>query len=203
MELLYAAGGGDTGAFNELVLRYGPVMQRAALAVLRDVSDAEDAAQDGWVALWRSCPAIARERRVDGSAIGIIVHTGRLAAFAILRKRAAKKRGEGHPERHEKEVRRALHNLHQYRRHGVNYEMCERTPETDPLEKMGMVHRLVFQLPPDCAAKLDGYFFQGKSLTELAVERACGIPEVQRGLNDAIQIIRHLARKEPEMSEAA
>ena len=56
-ELAARAAGGDGEAFGELVDRHAPVARRAARLVLGNEEDADDAAQDGFLAAWR---AIAR-----------------------------------------------------------------------------------------------------------------------------------------------
>jgi RNA polymerase sigma-70 factor, ECF subfamily len=52
-ELVERARGGDSAAFGELVDRHRSAVYRAALAVLRSHADAEDAAQDAFVAAYR------------------------------------------------------------------------------------------------------------------------------------------------------
>jgi RNA polymerase sigma-70 factor (ECF subfamily) len=45
---------GDEEAFGRLVAEHGPAARRLARLVLRDVNDADDAVQDGFLAAWRS-----------------------------------------------------------------------------------------------------------------------------------------------------
>lgn len=47
---------GDAKAFGVLVERYAPMVRRLTRAVLRHAADADDAAQDAFVAVWTSLP---------------------------------------------------------------------------------------------------------------------------------------------------
>lgn len=53
-ELAALAARGDGEAFGELVDRHAPVARRAARLVLGAEEDADDAAQDGFLAAWRA-----------------------------------------------------------------------------------------------------------------------------------------------------
>ena len=52
-ELVIRATAGDGEAFGHLVERYAPAVRRLTRAVLRDDQDADDAAQEGFLAAWR------------------------------------------------------------------------------------------------------------------------------------------------------
>lgn len=52
-ELAALANAGDAEAFGELVTRYAPQARRLARTILLDPDDADDAAQDGFLAAWR------------------------------------------------------------------------------------------------------------------------------------------------------
>jgi RNA polymerase sigma-70 factor, ECF subfamily len=51
-ELVVLARAGDTGAFDQLVIRHQAAVYRAAVAALRNAEDAEEAAQDAFVRAW-------------------------------------------------------------------------------------------------------------------------------------------------------
>ena len=51
-ELVLLARQGDTGAFDELVIRHQAAVYRAALAALRVPEDAEDVAQEAFASAW-------------------------------------------------------------------------------------------------------------------------------------------------------
>lgn len=53
-ELAGRARSGDTGAFDALVERHAAMVRRLTRAVLRHAEDADDAAQDAFVAAWTS-----------------------------------------------------------------------------------------------------------------------------------------------------
>ncbi|MDH5198555.1 MAG: sigma-70 family RNA polymerase sigma factor, partial [Gemmatimonadota bacterium] len=52
-ELAALAHAGDAEAFGELVTRYAAQARRLARTILLDPDDADDAAQDGFLAAWR------------------------------------------------------------------------------------------------------------------------------------------------------
>jgi RNA polymerase sigma-70 factor (ECF subfamily) len=52
-ELAVLAHAGDREAFGELVTRYAAQARRVARTILDDADDADDAAQDGFLAAWR------------------------------------------------------------------------------------------------------------------------------------------------------
>jgi RNA polymerase sigma factor (sigma-70 family) len=53
-DLIQRAQRGDTHAYEELVHAYQGIAFRTAYVIARDASDAEDAAQDGFVKAWRA-----------------------------------------------------------------------------------------------------------------------------------------------------
>lgn len=55
-ELVRRARVGDAGAFGALLERHAPMVRRLTRAVLRHREDADDAAQDAFVAVWTSWP---------------------------------------------------------------------------------------------------------------------------------------------------
>lgn len=61
-ELAARAAGGDSDAFGELVERHAPAVRRVTRALLGDDQDADDAAQDGFLAAWRAIGRYDRER---------------------------------------------------------------------------------------------------------------------------------------------
>jgi len=60
-ELLQAAGGGDTEAFEALVRQYEDMVYRLARRLCPDPSDAEDVAQEALLAAWRGLPGFRGE----------------------------------------------------------------------------------------------------------------------------------------------
>lgn len=54
--LLVLYGNGDRGAAHALTVRFGPLAYRVALRMLNDRAEAEDAAQEAMVRLWKIAP---------------------------------------------------------------------------------------------------------------------------------------------------
>jgi RNA polymerase sigma factor (sigma-70 family) len=53
-DLAIHAAAGDAEAFGHLVERYAPAVRRLTRAVLHEAADADDAAQEGFLAAWRN-----------------------------------------------------------------------------------------------------------------------------------------------------
>jgi RNA polymerase sigma-70 factor (ECF subfamily) len=70
-----AAGEGD--AFGELVVRHAPAARRAARVLLGSDADADDAAQDGFLAAWRSIDRYDRSRPFRPWLMRIVVNAAR------------------------------------------------------------------------------------------------------------------------------
>lgn len=60
-ELVLLARQGDTGAFDELVIRHQAAVYRAALAALRVPEVAEDVAQEAFASAWSTLERFRRE----------------------------------------------------------------------------------------------------------------------------------------------
>lgn len=86
-ELAERAAAGDRDAFGELVMRHAASARRAARAVLADAQDAEDAAQDGFLAAWRAITDFDRARPFRPWLMRIVVN----AARDLLRRRIVRK----------------------------------------------------------------------------------------------------------------
>ena len=61
IRLVRAAQAGDTAAFEDLVRRHELPVYRLALRMLNDASDAEDAAQETFLAAWRALASFRAE----------------------------------------------------------------------------------------------------------------------------------------------
>lgn len=85
-ELARQAAAGDQAAYGILVERHGPTARRVALSILRDEHDAEDAAQDGLVAAWRSLERFDLDRPFRPWLMRIVVN----AARDLVRRRAVR-----------------------------------------------------------------------------------------------------------------
>ena len=87
-ELARQAASGDQEAFGILVERHGGTARRVALSILRDEHDADDAAQDGLVAAWRSLERFDTDRPFRPWLLRIVVN----AARDLARRRAVRQR---------------------------------------------------------------------------------------------------------------
>ena len=72
--LLALVSRSDDGALAELYDRYGRVAYGLALRILRDPSLAEDAVQEGFLAVWRSAGSFLAERAKPSTWILTLVH---------------------------------------------------------------------------------------------------------------------------------
>lgn len=82
------AKGGDSGAFEKLVVRYQEVTFRAAYAVLRDAGQAEDAAQEAFIRAHAALPRFNEARPFKPWILRIAINQ----ALTMLKRR------RGHPE---------------------------------------------------------------------------------------------------------
>lgn len=76
-ELAARAAAGDGEAFGQLVLRYAAVARRAARVLLGNDHDADDAAQDGFLAAWRAIDRYDRGRPFRPWLMRIVVNAAR------------------------------------------------------------------------------------------------------------------------------
>jgi RNA polymerase sigma factor (sigma-70 family) len=76
-ELAQAAAAGDQAAYGLLVERHGDTARRVALSILHDEHDADDAAQDGLVAAWRSLERFDPARPFRPWLMRIVVNAAR------------------------------------------------------------------------------------------------------------------------------
>lgn len=74
-ELIAAARSGDRGAFDRLVARHWRRLYRVARGVLHNDADAEDAAQEAWVKIWRHLDSFRGEAKPATWMCGITVRT--------------------------------------------------------------------------------------------------------------------------------
>ena len=76
-DLAIRAAAGDGDAFGALVIRHAPAARRAATLVLGSPADADDAAQDGFLAAWRSIDRYDRDRPFRPWLLRIVVNAAR------------------------------------------------------------------------------------------------------------------------------
>lgn len=148
---------GDTAAFGVLVERYRDRAHGLAFRLLRSVPDAEEAAQDAFVAAWRGL----REFRGDaafGSWLYRIVWRKALDRAAVIRNRARREVGVDDPAR---------------------LESVESADATGDLPADAAVaarlERLVGALPETARGVVTLFYYRDLSVAEIAA--VLGIPE--------------------------
>jgi RNA polymerase sigma-70 factor (ECF subfamily) len=102
-DLMRRVQAGDTDAFAELFDRHGARAFRVAVAICRDPGEAEDAVQDGFLAIWNSRDRYEEASNFSGWAMKIVANR----AIDSVRRRAARPRlqkGRDGVERAEEEV---------------------------------------------------------------------------------------------------
>lgn len=201
LALLQKATQGDHEAFTEIAIEVRGALIAAAQRIVSNFQDAEDAAQDALLSLWRDCQTATACLREVECVVGFLRHRAARCALAMLVRRRALKRGAGRVQSFDEDVRRELFGLYALK-HGRSVVEVEAKPCDDPMRKMGMVHRLVSQIPADYVNKLDAYFFREEPIDAMATRYGVGVPTMKHALATGIQMIRHLASKEPEMMEA-
>ena len=91
-ELVERARGGDVTAFEELVRGYQRLATRAAYVITRDRADAEEAAQDGFVAAFRALGSFRRGAPFRPWLLRIVVNEAKDRRRSAARHRAIAER---------------------------------------------------------------------------------------------------------------
>src|SRR5262245_61218864 len=107
--LMTLAREGHVGAFDALVRMFGSWMIASTYKVLGNHEDAEDAAQEAWVYVWRDLSR-PHPSTID-SVPGLLWHYGQNAAKNVFSRRNAKKRGGRTPSMWDYDLLRELHGL--------------------------------------------------------------------------------------------
>jgi RNA polymerase sigma factor (sigma-70 family) len=90
--LVERARGGDTGAFGELVERHSDIAQRTAYLITGSAAEAQDAAQDAFVAAWRAIPRFRAGDPLRPWLLRIVSNTARNRRRASGRRQGAELR---------------------------------------------------------------------------------------------------------------
>ncbi len=83
IEMIERAQAGDQRAFDELALSYHPRMVRTALRIVRNGEDAEDVAQQAWLAAWRNIGQFRGDSAFTTWLTRIVINE----AFVVMRRR--------------------------------------------------------------------------------------------------------------------
>jgi RNA polymerase sigma-70 factor (ECF subfamily) len=82
---------GDTGALQELYVRYGDLLYSLVLRIVGRAADAEDVLQEAWIQVWRSA---ARYEASRGSVAAWLVTVARSRAIDRVRSLGSRQRAE-------------------------------------------------------------------------------------------------------------
>jgi len=148
--LIARAQSGDTGAFRELVERHQARAYTLALRILRSASDAEEVAQDSFVRVWTALPGFRGESTFSTWLYRIVARRAFDRAQVLKNRRARERPEEPFPQ------------------HAV--------PEKDDdALRAAKLHNLVANLTPAQRAAVTLYYYEGRSVEEVA--NVLGMPE--------------------------
>src|SRR5438552_9818114 len=149
--LIARAQAGDSGAFRELVERHEARAYALALRILRSASDAEEVAQDAFVRVWTALPAFRGE-----------------SSFATWLYRIVARRAFDRAQvlKHRRERERADDKLPEH--------AAPVGADEDSL-RAALLQRLVAALTPAQRAAVTLFYYEGRSVEQVAV--VLGMPE--------------------------
>jgi RNA polymerase sigma-70 factor (ECF subfamily) len=159
-----------TSAYNQLVHRYSAHVFRRSYRILRSRADAEDAAQDVFLAVYRSLPRFRFERPFSHWLSTITLNACRM----ILRRRAQEQR------------RRAA-----AKREG---DPAPTPPQSDPALRQ-VVHELLDSLDPGTRIPLLMRFVEGYAYAEIAKELELSESAVKMRVSRGAKRLRELYEK--------
>jgi RNA polymerase sigma-70 factor (ECF subfamily) len=170
--LVEQAKAGDQAALTELLTGLRPRAMAAAMRVLRNSDDAEDAVQDAFVKIWRSF------RRFEGrSSFATWVHRIVMNASLDLLRRSGG-RYESHAHAHDQDQQDTAREIEQ---------TSERTPESDVAEReiQVLVRNAIAQLPVLHRQAVELRELEDYSYQEMADIIQCPIGTVMSRLHHA------------------
>lgn len=148
-ELIRRAQGGDERAFRRLVEAHGDRAYSLALRIVRSASDAEEVAQDALVRAWRSLPRFRGDSAFSSWLYRIVVRRA-FDRAAVLKGRRAR----------EADVDEA----------GDLPDVTAAVAPVDPeaRERAVRLERLIAELPEVPRTVVTLYYYQGRSVAEVA-----------------------------------
>lgn len=152
-ELVRRAQGGDEPAFGVLVERHGDRAYALALRILRSTSDAEEVAQDALVRAWRSLPRFRGDSAFSSWLYRIVARQAFDRAAVLKTRRLRETGGEGIED--------------------VPAEAAG--PDPEARERAARLERLVAGLPDVPRTVVTLYYYQDRSVAEVA--KILGMPE--------------------------
>ena len=149
--LIARAQAGDTGAFRELVDQHRTRAYTLALRILRSASDAEEVAQDAFVRVWTALPGFRGESSFATWLYRIVARRAFDRAQVMRNRRARERQEENLPE--------------------------AAAPERDDGDTLqaALLQRLVGSLSPAQRAAVTMFYYEGRSVEQVAV--LLGMPE--------------------------
>ena len=179
-EWLERARGGDREAFRKIVEMYRDLAYGLALRIVGSEADAEEAAQDAFVRVWRALPQFRGESRFSTWLYRVVI---RCAYDASMRLRTRREREEP-LETEAGEIRSSPD-----------------PPDTSARERERRIARLLEHLTDVQRAVVTLYYYEDQSVEDVA--RALDLPEgtVKTHLYRARAALRQAWRRE-EWSEA-
>jgi RNA polymerase sigma-70 factor (ECF subfamily) len=152
-ELIRLAQGGDQNAFRRLVERHGTRAYALALRIVRSASDAEEVAQDALVRAWRSLPRFRGDSKFSSWLYRIVVRRAFDRAAVLKGRRGREASAEG---------------IETLAAEGAG-------PDPEARERTARLERLVAELPEVPRTVVTLYYYQDRSVAEVA--RILRMPE--------------------------
>jgi len=152
-ELIRLAQGGDPNAFRRLVEQHGTRAYALALRIVRSASDAEEVAQDALVRAWRSLPRFRGDSKFSSWLYRIVVRRAFDRAAVLKGRRGREASAEG---------------IESVAAEGAG-------PDPEARERAVRLERLVAELPEVPRTVVTLYYYQDRSVAEVA--RILRMPE--------------------------
>jgi len=167
-DLVRLAQGGDQAAFRRLVERHGGRAHALALRILRSASDAEEVAQDAFVRAWRALPGF-RGDAAFGSWLYRIVARRAFDRAAVLKGRRTR----------ETDVEAA-----------EELAAAASGPDPEAGERARRLERLLAELPEVPRAVVTLYYFEDRSVEDVAKTMRMPVNTVKTHLHRARAALR-------------
>ena len=149
--LIARAQSGDTAAFRELVERHQARAYTLALRILRSAPDAEEVSQDAFVRVWTALPGFRGEASFATWVYRIVARRAFDRAQILKNRRAREQADERLPE-----------------------HAAPEAGDDDSL-RTALLQRLVASLTPAQRATVTMFYYEGRSVEQVAV--ILGMPE--------------------------
>ncbi len=180
-ELVRRAQGGDEGAFRRLVERHGGRAHALALRILRSASDAEEVTQDALLRAWRALPRFRGESAFTSWLYRIVVRQA-FDRAAVLKGRRSREAGievlDDRPA------------------------AASSGPDAEARERATRLERLVARLPEVPRTVVTLYYYQDRSVEEVARTLRMPANTVKTHLSRARAALRSAWMREEDAGRA-